>query len=101
VAAKTVKKMGFEVIKRRRQGSSGTPSIVTEAHGRNGLAHVGRQRQLPLACFTGHGVDEPQFVRVQSLALYISVGFSSVQRVPHERVPQMGQMNTDLMGSAG
>ncbi len=53
-------------------------SIVTEAHARNGLANVWRQRQLPFACFTGHGVDEPQFVRVQSLALYVRVGFSAI-----------------------
>jgi hypothetical protein len=78
VAAKTVKKMGFEVIKRPWHGSLITASIVTEAQGRNGLTHIWRQRQLPLARFTGHGVDEPQFVRVQSLARYMCVGFATI-----------------------
>jgi hypothetical protein len=43
---------------------------------------------------------EPQFVRVQSLPLYIRVDFSTVQRIPNQWVPQMGQMDTNLMGSS-
>ena len=82
-------------------GSLKPLSIVTEAHGRNGLAHVWRHGQLPLASFTGHGMDKPQFVRVQSLALYVGVDFSTVQRIPDQRVAQMGQVNPNLMGSAG
>ena len=77
-----------------------TASIVTEAHGRNGLAHVCRQRLLPLAGLTRHGMYEPQFVRVQSLPLYVRIDFSTIQRIPNEWVPQMGQMDTNLMGSS-
>jgi hypothetical protein len=44
---------------------------------------------------------EPQFVRVQSLPLYIRVDFSTVQRIPNQWVPQMGQMDPNLMGSPG
>ena len=46
-------------------------------------------------------MDKPQFVRVQSLALYVGVDFSTVQRIPDQRVAQMGQVNPNLMGSAG
>jgi hypothetical protein len=76
-------------------------SIVTEAHGRNGPANVWRQRQLPFASFTGHGVGEPQFMGMQGLALYVRVDFSTIERIPDQWVAQMGQVNPNLMGSTG
>jgi len=98
---KTVNKDGFNIFRSRGRGLIKPRSIVAEAHGRNSLAYVWRQRQLPLAIFTGHGVDKPQFMGMQGLALYVRVDFSTIERIPDQWVAQMGQVNPNLMGSTG